>query len=98
MTHEELREWMQLNKIRQSDMGAVVGVTGATLSPYFVTGKAFRGEWILAWQKAYGWSDEQTFYFAFDRPFRPNPALFKSERDQRALDALSSLKDVLRAM
>lgn len=98
MYHEELREWMQLNRIRRADMGAVVGITGATLSPYFLTGKSFRGEWLKAWQKAYGWSDEMLFYFAFDRPYKPNSKLFKSEKEQRALDALSNLKEAIRAI
>lgn len=98
MYHEELDEWMHLNKIRRADMAKIIGVTGATLSPYFLTGKAFRGEWIVAWQEAYGWSDEQMFHFAFDRPYKPNPELFKSEKDQQALDALETFKEALRAM
>lgn len=98
MYHEELREWMQICRIRREDLAAVVGMSGSSLSPYFTTGKPFRGEWIVAWQKAYGWSDEQMFHFAFDRPFKPNPELFKSEKDQRALDALATFKEALRAM
>lgn len=98
MYHEELYEWMHLNKIRRADMAEIIGVTGATLSPYFLTGKSFRGEWIVAWQKAYGWSDEQMFHFAFDRAFKPNPELFKTEEEERALKALSGLKEALRVV
>lgn len=48
MYHEELCEWMHLNKIRRADMAEIIGVTSATLSPYFLTEKSFRGELIVA--------------------------------------------------
>nr|WLJ25850.1 MAG: repressor protein C2/DNA Complex [Firmicutes phage HS10] len=96
MYHEDLREWLLVNGLFWKDLAKTVGTS--SLTHYTTTGKLFPGEWIEKWQEVYGWSDEQMFHFAFDRPFKPNPELFKSEKDQKALDALATFKEALRAM
>lgn len=66
VSHESLREWAVLNKIKMSDMAEAVGKT--SISHYQF--KPYPIEWLLKWQQIYGWTDDQLFRYAFGRPLR----------------------------
>ena len=98
MLHENLSEWKRKNRIRDIDLADIVGVSSAAISHYRQSHKPYPVEWIMKWQKAFHWSDDEAFLFAFDRPFRPNRTRFKSEEDEQILSALSAFKEALRSI
>ena len=83
VNYEELLEWMRLHKIHRKDLAATAGrVLGVKVSPnrvgcYIKEGRPMPGEYIMAWQKAYKWTDQETMFFCLGgdipRPEKEKP-------------------------
>jgi hypothetical protein len=83
VNYENLLEWMRFRKIHRKDLAATAGrVLGSNVSPnrvgsYIKEGRPMPGEYIMAWQKAYKWTDQETMFFCLGgdipRPEKEKP-------------------------
>jgi hypothetical protein len=95
VNYEELLEWMRLHKIHRKDLAATAGrVLGVKVSPnrvgcYIKEGRPMPGEYIMAWQKAYKWTDQETMFFCLGGDI-PRP---EKERSQHTI--MFSLDDLI---
>ncbi len=97
MLHEDLGEWLRANHLYYKDLAK--DVNASNLSYYTKgDGKPFPIQYIEVWRDKYNWTDAETYLFAFGKPFKNDPTLFKTEAEERALKALSGLKEALRAV
>ena len=87
MFHRHLRSWMRENQVTFKDLAELIGVKN--LTHYTTSGKLFPAEWIRKWADAFGWTDDQTFTFQFDRPPKD------MEKDAIAEISLKRLKELL---
>jgi len=78
VNYEELLEWMRLHKIRRKDLADVAShAIGTVVSPgrvgsYINESRPMPGEFIIAWKRAYKWTDQETMFFCLGgEPPRP---------------------------
>lgn len=72
VNYEELLEWMRLHKINRKNLAATASsflntvISPATIGSYINEGRPMRGEVIMAWQRAYKWTDQETMFFCLN--------------------------------
>lgn len=57
-------------------------ITNAEIGRRLCTGRPFPGEVILAWQKAYGWSQDETAYYLLNGKINDNKPLAEYTSDE----------------
>ena len=74
LNYENLKEWQTQYGIRNIDLAAEARKRGAKITPAHVgrckrEGRPFDGAVIMAWQRAYGWTDQETMFFCLGGDF-----------------------------
>lgn len=96
MLHENFDEWKRMQKLNDRDLASVAGVATSTISYYRNRRLPFPVQYILAWKKAFQWTDEQMFRFTFEYDFRPEGSALKTAEDIKKINLVDALKEVLR--
>ena len=82
LNYENLKEWQMLHRIRNVDLATEARKRGAKITSTHIgrcmkEGRPFDGAVIMAWQRAYGWTDQETMFFCLGgdipRPEKEKP-------------------------
>lgn len=94
LNYENLKEWQAINHIRNIDLAEEARKRGSKITPTHIgrclaEGRPFDGAVIMAWKKAYKWTDQETMFFCLGgEPPRP-------EKDKPKQIIAISLEDLI---
>lgn len=94
LNYENLKEWQAINHIRNIDLAEEARKRGLKITPTHIgrclaEGRPFDGAVIMAWQKAFGWTDQETMYFCLGGDI-PQP-----EKERPQLSIMISVDDLI---